>query len=291
MSRIPTRRVRVHAPAKINRSLEILGRRPDGYHTVRTELQAIALRDTITCTAVDGPMAIACDDPHCPTDESNLVWRAAEEVWRAAKRRGRPTGVRVALAKRVPMQAGLGGGSSDGAAALRALAFFWRLRLSADTLHGLARELGADVPFFLGGGSALGAARGDRLTSLADPPRQSVVIVVPPFGVGTAEAYRWWDEDHGRTGRARPDGRPGNDLQGPVAARHPAIARLVRQLARLGARQAAMSGSGSAVFGLFESPRAAAAAGLSLARGRLQVHVTRTLSRREYARLTRPRWC
>jgi 4-diphosphocytidyl-2-C-methyl-D-erythritol kinase len=279
--------VRVHAPAKINRSLEILGRRSDGYHTVRTELQSIALRDTITCTAIDGPMVIACDDPRCPTDESNLVWRAAEGVWRVAKRRGGPTGVRVALAKRVPMQAGLGGGSSDGAAALRALALFWRVRLSADSLHGLARELGADVPFFLAGGTALGAGRGDRLTALVDPPRQSIVIAVPPFGVAAADAYRWWDEDHGRAG---PRGQAGNDLEGPVAARYPAIGRLARQLIGLGARHAAMSGSGSAVFGLFEGPHAAAAAGLALARGRLQVHVTRTLSRREYARLARPRW-
>jgi 4-diphosphocytidyl-2-C-methyl-D-erythritol kinase len=283
-------RVTVSAFAKINLELRVLGVRPDGYHELRTTFQSIALADTLTFTPSRGGFRILCDDPACPTDERNLVWRAAAMVWKAAKRRGAPKGVTVRIEKRVPVQAGLGGGSSDAAAALRALAKFWRVKID---VRRLAAELGADVPYFLEGGTALGLNRGDVLVRLDDIARSWLVIVVPGFGVSTKEAFAWWDERYAR-GPERPAlrggrlrvGRPfqgrhraANDLEAVVARRHPIIRRLSRELRREGASLASLSGSGSAVFGLF--PTRAAAQTAAKAFTNRNVIVTRTLSRRE----------
>ena len=143
--------VRVSAYAKINLSLRVLGVRPDGYHELRTIFQSIALHDTLTARVRRGPLALQCDDPACPADETNLVWRAAERAWAAAGRRGIMSGVEVRLTKRIPLRAGLGGGSSDAAAALRVFGSLWRLKEPA--LREIAATLGADVPYFLEGGT------------------------------------------------------------------------------------------------------------------------------------------
>ncbi len=158
--------VTVPAFAKINLTLRVLGVRDDGYHAVRTVLQSLALHDTLTFRAARGAFRIECDDPGCPTDRTNLVWRAADLVWRAAGRADRPRDVVVQIAKRIPLQAGLGGGSSNAAAAIRALVALWRLDLPREQLHAIAASLGADVPFFLEGGTALGLDRGDLVFPL-----------------------------------------------------------------------------------------------------------------------------
>jgi 4-diphosphocytidyl-2-C-methyl-D-erythritol kinase len=279
------RPIEVRAPAKINLSLHVLGRRSDGYHELRTIFQSIALHDTLVIRRRPGSFTVRCDDPACPSDAGNLVWRAAVAVWTAAHRRGAPRDVAMALKKRIPLGAGLGGGSSDAAAALRALASLWRLDPAA--LPSLARELGADVPYFLEGGTALGLERGDVVFPLADQPVEWVVVVVPPFEVATADAYAWWDALDGSHEAARPDG---NDLQRAVASRHPEIAGYIRALQRSGAWHASMSGSGSAVFGLFSSSAAAARAARVLEEGRRgarapRIVVTRTLNRPAYQRL------
>jgi 4-diphosphocytidyl-2-C-methyl-D-erythritol kinase len=279
--------MRVRAFAKINRSLRVVGVRPDGYHLLRTTFQSIALHDTLVISERRGPFRLTCDDPACPVDDTNLVWRAAELTWRAAGRRGAPRGVSIDLDKRIPMQAGLGGGSSDGAAALRSLGRLWRVRRA--TQRELAATLGADVPYFLEGGTMLGVDRGDRLTPMASPRPQWVVLVIPPFGVSTREAFGWWDREHrGQTGvRPRSDPRqtPANDLESVVARRHPEIAQIVTALKKAGAAQAAMSGSGSAVFGLFGRENAALDAATKMfAPGRRTI-VTRTLDRAAYQRL------
>jgi 4-diphosphocytidyl-2-C-methyl-D-erythritol kinase len=267
------RTVRVKAFAKINLSLDIVRVRRDGYHELSTIFQSIALFDTLTVVKRVGPFVLTCDDPACPTDQTNLVSRAAEAVWKAAGRRGAPRDVAVHLTKRIPMQAGLGGGSGDAAAALRVFGRLWRV--SGARLPGIAMRLGADVPYFLVGGSALGRGRGDRLFSLRDYPRRNVVIVVPPFGISTKDAFAWWDRDRPRHRNG------GNDLEAPVARRRPAIRRLLTELRRAGATWAAMSGSGSAVFGLFETGSAARRAATHLGgRGR-RVFAVRTLTRRE----------
>ena len=269
--------------AKINLDLRVLGVRPDGYHELRTTFQSIALADALTFTPIRGPFRIVCDDPACPTDSRNLVWRAAELVWKAGRRRGVPRDVVVTIAKRIPMQGGLGGGSSDAAAALVALASIWRVRLPRVRLRRLAAAIGADVPYFLEGGTALGRARGDRLARLADRPPAWVVVVVPRFGVSTSEAFGWWDERVGRDGQ----GRLANDLQSVVARRHPVVLRLVAALERAGALQASLSGSGSAVFGLFRRKAAADRAARTLRRSapRSTVLITRTIGRLAYRKL------
>jgi 4-diphosphocytidyl-2-C-methyl-D-erythritol kinase len=267
------RTIRVKAFAKINLSLKVIRVRRDGSHELSTLFQAIALFDTLTIRQRPGPFALTCDDPDCPADESNLVWRAAIAAWNASGRRGAPHGVAVHLVKRIPMQAGLGGGSSDAAAALRVFARLWRV--PPPRMARIAEGLGADVPYFLVGGYALGRGRGDRLSPLADFPRHRVVIVIPPFGISTKAAFGWWDRD-------RPAHEVGgNDLQTPVAKRRPEIARIVAKLHALGAVHAAMSGSGSAVFGLFKTASAAARAARGVrSRGR-RVQTASTLTRRE----------
>jgi 4-diphosphocytidyl-2-C-methyl-D-erythritol kinase len=274
---------RVRAFAKINRSLEVLGVRPDGFHELRTVFQSIALHDTIAIRRVPGAFQLTCDDPACPVDRSNLVWRAAEQVWKAAGRRGIPRDVSIQLTKRIPLQAGLGGGSSDAAAALRAFGRLWRV--NPDRIRAIGSSLGADVPYFFEGGTALGLDRGDLLFPLVDAPRAWVVLVIPSFGVSTKDAFAWWDRDVARPfqGRARGPKRPAlraiNDLQAVVAKRHPEIGRLVRALERAGASHAAMTGAGSAIFGLFSTrPGAQRAASLVSKRG-AQTIVTKTVDR------------
>jgi 4-diphosphocytidyl-2-C-methyl-D-erythritol kinase len=290
--------VRVRAFAKINLSLRILGTRPDGFHELRTLFQSIALHDTLTVRRRRGAFQLTCDDPRLPVDGRNLIVRAARAVWKASGRGGSPRDVWIDLVKRIPLEAGLGGGSSDAVAALRALGRLWRV--DEARLRAIAPTLGADVPYFMEGGTVLGLERGDVLVPQPDHPSAWVVLALPDFGVSTAEAFGWWDLDKrrreivGADPRVRPrrsrarsradtwvgpyDG--GNDLQKPVAKRHPAIARIVTALRRAGASHAAMSGSGSAVFGLFarksDATRAARAVSAGLCPRTL---VTRTLSR------------
>ena len=185
----------------------MLGIRPDGYHELRTTFQSLALHDTLTFTAGAGPFAHRrATIPRCPTDATNLVWRAAERLWRAAGRRGDAARRRVRIAKRIPMQAGLGGGSSDAAAALRALTRSGACACRADELRGShRRSIGADVPFFLEGGTVLGVERGDVLFPLQDSPPAWVVLASPDFGVSTQDAYGWWD----RSRSAQAAGTPG----------------------------------------------------------------------------------
>jgi 4-diphosphocytidyl-2-C-methyl-D-erythritol kinase len=279
---------RARAFAKINLDLRVLGVRADGYHELRTTFQSIALHDTLTFTLLadrSHPLVLTCDDPACPADRTNLVWRAARAMWRAAGRRGDPKGLRVRLVKRIPLQAGLGGGSSDAAAALRACAALWRVGDAA--VRRAAARLGADVPYFLEGGTALGLGRGDRLLPLTDRTASWVVLVLPAFGVSTKDAYGWLDAQ--RAGLETVSGRAAggaNDLEGPVAAHYPEIRRIVRGLERAGSVSAAMSGSGSALFGLFTTRQAAESAARSAGGGRRRTLVTSTLSRAGYERRT-----
>ena len=287
--RVPT--VRARAFAKINLTLRVLGLRRDGYHELRTAFQSLALHDTLTCTATDGPFTIECAAEDVPSDASNLVWRAADSLWQHGGRKGRLRGVRVRLEKRIPIQAGLGGGSSDAAAALRALARLWRLAPEPGELHRMAQGLGADVPYFLLGGTALGVDRGDLLFPLDDQPPWWVVLVLPDFGVSTGEAFGWWDADHaadppvqlpGALHRGLPAGDWRNDLEPPVARRRPEIARMTAALRDLGAAYAAMSGSGSAVFGLFASEGTATRAARAMTGPGSNAVITRTLGRRPF---------
>jgi 4-diphosphocytidyl-2-C-methyl-D-erythritol kinase len=267
----------LRAHAKINVSLAVRGVRPDGYHELRTVFQSLALHDTLRFADADEGLALACSVPGVPLDERNLVWKAAQMVWAAASRRGEPRG-RVRITKRIPVQGGLGGGSADAAAALVGWNRLWGTRLSARRLRELARSLGADVPFFLRAGTALGLERGDEIHPLDDAPSRWVVLVFPPFGVSTSDAFRWWDEDQGRPPHA--DSMPVfNDLEAPVFRRHPELFEIRGALEGAGAMAAAMTGSGSTVFGLFETRLAARAASDRLRLTGWRSLVTRTATR------------
>ena len=285
--------------AKVNLDLRILGVRPDGYHDLRTVFQSLALADIVTISNGRGPLTLTCDDPQVPTDRRNLAWKAASLLWREARlAHGEPRNVVIHLQKRIPAEAGLGGGSADAAVTLIGLNRLWKLGLDGASLSRLGARIGADVPFFLVGGTALGLGRGDDIYPLADMPKVYVVLIRPGFGVSTVEAYRWYDEEirHPRkpaTGKPMPPSWPAwasalrNELEPPVVRHHPTIARIRQMLMDAGAVTAAMSGSGSAVFGLFERAEAARRTARDLARPGWLVVATRTLNRYEYQRLGR----
>jgi len=185
-------RLSVYRPhAKINLGLEVLDRRPDGFHEVRTVLQTIALCDTLEVHPAPGDVTLSCSDPALPAGEGNLVVRAARLLQAEF---GCSAGARLVLTKRIPSQAGLGGGSSDAAVALLALAHLWKLPADRAKLLDLAGRLGSDVPFFLTGGTALGVARGDEIYPLPDAPSVDLVVAWGTRGMPTAEAYGIIDE-------------------------------------------------------------------------------------------------
>lgn len=291
--------VRLPSYAKVNLHLQVVGRRPDGYHELRTVFQGIELHDTLVCSERPGPFTLKCRTAGVPLDERNLIWRAAAALWTALGRAGAPGDVVVRIDKRIPLEAGLGGGSSDAAAALVALGRMWG-GTPMTLLREIGATIGADVPFFLSGGTALGLGRGEEIYPLVDLPPHLVVIVRPPFGVSTAEAYGWYDED--RASGQRDENREFqqlpvpwptraaqmiNDLEPPVIRRHQEIAGFKAQMRELGATAAAMSGSGSAIFGLFRSRAAAAQAVKPLSRNGARVLLSRTLSRAEHERRSR----
>ncbi|MGE0445747.1 MAG: 4-(cytidine 5'-diphospho)-2-C-methyl-D-erythritol kinase [Vicinamibacterales bacterium] len=295
-----TSAVAVRAHAKINLDLRVLGTRPDAFHELRTVFQAIALHDTLTCIERDGPFALECDAAGVPLDRSNLVWKAAEALWRALRRTGPVRGAVVRLEKQIPLQAGLGGGSADAAAALVGLAKLWKVTVRPSQLTDVAAALGADVPFFLAGGTALGLGRGDEIYPLADLPRHWIVLLVPGFGVSSKDAFGWYDTEREVYGvsRREPQQVPGpwpsraaqmiNDLEAPIARHHPEIDQMKAALRRAGAVAAAMTGSGSTVFGLFQRKRDAVAAVTRLSGSGWRVLLTESLGRPDYARLSRP---
>jgi 4-diphosphocytidyl-2-C-methyl-D-erythritol kinase len=292
------RRLRVRAYAKINLTLRVGALQGDGYHPLQTVFQALGLHDTLEITPRPGPFVLSCTDPGVPVDDRNLVTRAARALWSALERAGEPRGAAVRLVKHIPMQAGLGGGSSDAASALCALSRLWQRRGVQPDLPAIAAGLGSDVPYFLVGGTALGLSRGEVLYPLEDLGAFFVVLALPAFGVATADAYRWFDEDSrtgasaGRTSADRSipawQGRRlvlENDLEAPVARRHPEIGAARRALESAGAEAAAMTGSGSAVFGLFGAEAAARRAARAVAAAGVVALLTRTVDRRTCQRI------
>lgn len=293
-------RITVRAHAKVNLDLRVLGTRSDGYHELRTVFQSIELHDTLVCAERRGAFELRCRRPGVPLDETNLVWRAAAALWKALGRPGGPVDAVVTIDKVIPVQSGLGGGSADAAAALQGLGRLWG-GAPLTLLREVAAGIGADVPFFLSGGTALGLGRGEEIYPLVDLPPHWIVIVRPPFGVSTAEAYAWYEEDKDaglrdeiRELQILPVPWPSraaqmiNDLEPPVVRRHPEIGALRTALKETGAAAAAMSGSGSAVFGLYRGRAAADRALRPLSKGGARALRTRTLSRAEHERRARP---
>ena len=255
------RKARVRALAKINLDLRVLGKRPDGFHELRTIFQTISLADTLDIAFTPGRRsAITLDDPHAIPD--NLVVRAARMAMEATGASGR---VEMRLSKRIPMGAGLGGGSSDAAAVLLALPVLAGRSIPLPELCPIAQDLGSDVPFFLLGGAAVGVGRGTELFPLPDIPPAAGVLVVPGVHVNTAEAYRRLSPRltielqqnkivsfQAQAWRAG-DGAASNDFEEVVFEQHGSLGAIKKRLLRAGASSAMMTGSGSALFGLFEA--------------------------------------
>ncbi len=252
----------VRCPAKVNLHLQVLGRRPDGYHELRTLFAAVGVWDELRFEAApDGVLEVSVEPAGAaPCGQDNLVAKAGRALAEAA---GVRRGARVALAKRIPVAGGLGGGSADAAAALVGLAELWGLGAADADLRALAAGLGADVPFFLVGGAAWGVGRGSEVAPVRDLPPWWVVLLPGPDPIPTAEVYRalaageldgdadvaiyGWVESGGEF----PFGRCRNDLQSTVVRRWPEVGERVRRLEATRPLLAILSGSGGTVFGVY----------------------------------------
>lgn len=317
-------KVTIAAPAKVNLSLRVGGLEPSGFHHLTTLFCALELSDTVVLRS-GRPGAAALDVDYAPPlqtlpalgpAEDNLAARAAADFADRAGLDGLP---RIRLVKRIPAGGGLGGGSSDAAAVLRAMRRLHPRRLDRTALLEIARGLGSDVPFFLlGTPLARAEGRGDLVTPLPPLPQRPVVVVLPPFPVSTAAAYGWLDEDRaagrapapedervrahvadeagagsrGEAGiRGEGEGAPAtlhwdavaeravNDFEDPVFARHPWLERLRDALQSRGARPALLAGSGSTVFGVFDGAGAAAQAAAEIRQENSDVRVLVTRTR------------
>ncbi len=290
--------------AKVNLGLEVLGVRADGYHELRTIFQSITLHDDVALRPHPTDVRVRCDHPAVPSDERNLAHRAAEALRAAA---GVRKGVTITIGKRIPVAGGLGGGSSNAAVVLLGLDRMWRLRLGASGLHEIARGLGADVPYFLTGGTALGLGRGDEVFAVLPQLRAHVVVADPGRPLSTAAVFRRLDA--GLTPRENAnkifrfvssqmeglgDAFPilSNDLERAALEEDPDLAVLVRDirgiLIREGAVFASLSGSGAAYFGIFPDARGAERARAALEAGGIRAIRGRTLSLDRYRRAFLP---
>lgn len=279
--------LRLHAYAKINLTLDVGGLRPDGYHEISSVMQTVGLADTLTCTATPGGITVVCaPSGFAPDGSSNLAYQALQSL---ADRM--PGGVDLRITKRIPVAAGLGGGSSDAATALKAANALYGLKLTEVELVSLAARLGSDVAFFIRGGTAMAQGRGEVVTVLPTGcllgAPQWLVLAKPAFPVSTAEIYARYQPQQTRTWTtrflaavARGD-RPGmlaymgNDLEPVTTAVYPQVSALKARLEQLGAERALMSGSGPTVFGVFPGEGEARDAARELEGSEEQVFVCR----------------
>jgi len=279
------------ALAKINRELRVGAVRQDGFHEIKSRFVSIDLADTVLAETSLARIAFASDDPSLPQDERNLVVQAAHLL---ASILGTAAGARLRLTKRIPAGAGLGGGSSDAAATIAALKHLWEAELSGADLGDLAARIGSDVPFFLTGGEAEVTGRGENVRALPDEPPVDLMVFVPPFEIPTGEVYGAYRRRHGGMGSL-----PGrldvdtsgrffgpNDLERAILEVQPTMGALL-ETARANAREAAITGSGSAI--VLVAPKDEAAGRLAAVLPGARFFRTRTVSRAEYAQRSAPR--
>jgi len=284
--------LRIRSFAKINLALSVLGRRADGYHDIETIFQSIDLGDELEFLPAS-QLDLTCENFQDVPKEDNLLWKAAILL---ASQFGETPGAHITLRKTIPSGAGLGGGSSNAAAALLGLRRFWHLEVSDAELFSIASKLGSDIPFFLNGGTALGTGRGEQISALPDPPTEDLVIIFPGIHVSTAEAYR--SLNLGLTSRTtdhriqrfcglvqskrRCRTEIFNDFEASILPAYPAIEEAKRFLKDRGAVATLLSGSGSSVFGFFSDGESASAAAQESTQAAWRVFPARTLSRAEY---------
>ena len=271
----------VRARAKINLTLDVTGRREDGYHTVEMVMQSIALHDTVRVTTIHGEkkprgIVLSCSLPFLPTDERNLAYRAAELFYKE-------TGAlletcEIHIEKRIPVAAGLAGGSTDAAAVLRALNALHTAGLTDDEQCEMGLKLGADVPFCLRGGTMLAQGIGEELSLLPDMPHCWVVLCKPPFAVPTKEVYQEIDSvdilDQGDYEGVC--AYLSNVMETVTAAKRRQIGEIKSFLAENGADGTLMSGSGPTVYGLFSDESRAKTAAKMLRRRFADTFLTET---------------
>ena len=249
--------------AKLNLTLDVLGKREDGYHDLQSVMQTISVRDDVEIDIGTGkPWALLCDKENIPTDDRNLAWKAAKVFFDAVKKD--PNGIEIRITKRIPVEAGLGGGSADAAAVLRALNRHYDNPLSIFALAELGAQVGSDVPFCVVCGTAMVEGRGERLRKLADMPDCVFVICKPDFSCSTADLYRKLDEnaiakrpDNQLMESALLSGDLGkvaeqvfNVFDPVVTAEHLELNYIKSIMNSYGAVAQQMTGSGSAVFGI-----------------------------------------
>ena len=252
----------IEAPAKVNLTLDVLGKRTDGYHELETVMHQISLRDIIYLQSGGHGIKVSSDSLSIPHNEENLAFRAAKLIFGKFSLK---EGLQIFIEKNIPVGAGLAGGSTDAAAVIIGLNKMYELNLEQQELLDLGLQIGSDVPFCLQGGTALATGRGETLTMLATGPQLEIVLVKPDFELSTAEVYRDF-----RLAEVidRPDNgafleawrkydmiglaaQMKNVLETVSLKKCPEIGHIKMRLAELGALQALMSGSGSSVVGLF----------------------------------------
>ncbi len=260
--------------SKINLSLKIIGLRPDGFHEIETLMQTISLCDDMTISDVEKDIIIECNNSGVPTGPKNICYKAADVL---KKKFNVKKGAKISIKKNIPMEAGLGGGSSNGATVLNALNILWDLGLSKEQLIFFASQIGSDVPFFIEGGRAVCRGRGEEIEKIPNPKPQipskiqnsngqneiRYIIVKPDVSVPTRWAYGEWDKVCGQlpdasapektlTGYWSPATGYFNDLESVVISKYPIIGKVSEELITAGCLYAQMTGSGSAVFGIAE---------------------------------------
>lgn len=286
--------IRVKSYAKINLALDVLYKREDGFHELRTIYQTVSLHDQLTISKTEGAIEIVCDDARVPSDTTNLVYQAAEKLRQAA---GVNFGAHIEIDKRIPVAAGMGGGSSNAAATLMGLEKLWQVTIDEHERFDIAASLGSDVPLFLLGGTLLGVGRGEEVYPVEEVKCANLLLVNPGVAVSTAGAY---SSLRRLTREASPRKIPfaffaakgirelplvaRNDFEEVVLVTHPEIAAVKEKLYRLGAKLALMSGSGATVFAVFDNLETSEQAQQEMRALGYWAERARTIDRQEYQR-------
>lgn len=277
--------ISLNAHAKINLSLDVLRKRDDGYHDLQMIMQTIHLHDTITITEIAEGIEIECKKPYVPNNSSNIAYKAADAL---ISRYNLKSGIRIKIDKRIPVSAGLAGGSTDAAAVLKGINELFHLGIERDELMKIGKTIGADVPFCLMGGTVLAEGIGEILTPLTPLTNIPVVLIKPKIGVSTAWVYK-------NLNLTEVENRPGTDqlvdaigkkdiryvaknmcnvLESVTVGKYPAIEQLKKSLMDSGAIGSMMSGSGPTVFGIFESRDKAKKAFHALKTNKYDIYLT-----------------
>jgi 4-diphosphocytidyl-2-C-methyl-D-erythritol kinase len=280
--------IELNANAKINLSLDVTGKRPDGYHTVKMIMQSVDLHDRVRLEIIDSGIQVKCNFPWIPTDRNNTAYRAAELI---KENFGIKEGIKISIEKNIPVAAGLAGGSTDGAAVLKGMNSLFSLNISETDLMSYGEKIGADVPYCIKGGTMLAEGIGEILTELTQLERTSIVIVKPKISVSTAWAYKNLDVENIKI---RPDtdllikaldkknivelaNNMVNIMETITIKQYHIIDEIKKKLINLGAVGSMMSGSGPSVFGIFLNEDSAEKAYRKIKSNRWESFLTHTV--------------